>query len=104
MANSHLKALLHKNWILWKRNMCCSILEILIPVFFMFIFAVFRNLEEAKTIETRSYLENEQYSLKFAADNARVFEEIRIKCEKDRRGGKIGLVPPNNDYVDAIIQ
>ena len=32
MAN-HLSALLKKNWILWRRNLCCSICEILLPTF-----------------------------------------------------------------------
>jgi len=43
MASSHLKALLKKNWILWRRNLCCSILEILIPVLFAVAFKIFRE-------------------------------------------------------------
>ncbi len=41
-AVNHFSALMKKNFILWRRNCCCACLEILIPVFFMFILVLVR--------------------------------------------------------------
>lgn len=39
----HLSALLKKNFTLWKKGGCCSLLEILFPVTFTLFLLIFRN-------------------------------------------------------------
>ncbi|CAD8078613.1 unnamed protein product [Paramecium primaurelia] len=46
---SHLTALLKKNYILWKRNCCCSVCEILLPLFFIGLLLTIRQLFMLKT-------------------------------------------------------
>ena len=55
MAN-HLKSLLRKNWILWKRNWCCSLIEILIPFFLIFSIVAIRKLATKTDIAERSFI------------------------------------------------
>ena len=38
----HFKALLRKNTIVWKRNICCSLCELMCPVFLMLIIVFIR--------------------------------------------------------------
>lgn len=52
----HLKVLLRKNWLIWKRNGCGSYLEILFPIGFMCVFYLFRSLIDSNDISERSYL------------------------------------------------
>ncbi len=60
-GSSHLKALLKKNYIQWKRNKCCSCLEICIPAFIaLFLFVIRNNLEKVKKPET-SYIETNPF-------------------------------------------
>ena len=51
------KALLKKNWILWYRNLCGSLCEILLPVILVFIIVVVRNLVNDETVPEQSYLD-----------------------------------------------
>jgi len=55
MAN-HLGALLQKNWIQWKRNCCCSCLEIFIPVLLCLFLFLFRSQISKTDIPELSYL------------------------------------------------
>ena len=81
MANSHLKALMSKNWILWKRNLCCSILEIVIPVLFMFLFGVFRNVDPVETIESRSYYDGKEYVGMYNRTAELALQILSSKCQ-----------------------
>ena len=56
MPSSHLKILLWKNWLLWKRNMCCSVTEIILPVVMCCFFYVFRGSLDSVEVEEKSYL------------------------------------------------
>ena len=56
MFASHLKALLRKNWLMWKRNTCCSIFEILVPIIFALLLALFRNFSPLTLIPLTSHL------------------------------------------------
>jgi ATP-binding cassette subfamily A (ABC1) protein 3 len=57
MAGSHLKILLWKNWLLWKRNCCCSVMEIILPVLMCCFFFLFRSSLDTTAIDEKSYLE-----------------------------------------------
>lgn len=56
MAN-HLKALLKKNWILWKRNLCCSCCEILLPTLLIFALIGLRSAVTKSDIAEMSYVD-----------------------------------------------
>ena len=55
---SHLKALLKKNWILFKRSKCLSCCEILIPIFLVFILVAIRKLVTIDDEPETSYFIN----------------------------------------------
>ncbi|KRW99021.1 P-loop containing nucleoside triphosphate hydrolase [Pseudocohnilembus persalinus] len=53
---NHLKCLLKKNFILWRRNLCVSICEIFFPVVMCSFFAIFVALKEIEKYNEQSYL------------------------------------------------
>ena len=55
MAN-HLKALLKKNWILWKRNLCCSCCELLLPTLLIFALIGLRSAVNKTQLDDISYV------------------------------------------------
>jgi hypothetical protein len=56
------KALSKKNWILWKRSWCGNIVEVLVPILFLFFFALNRQLIDIRTYEEQQYLTNSSYT------------------------------------------
>jgi len=94
-SSTHLKALLNKNWILWKRSWCCSCAEIIIPALFAFLFVAFRAASPIEDVPLQTFTaEPYHYKPSYAAIN-----EILIKdCFAEQNGGAIGLAPPG-DYV-----
>jgi ATP-binding cassette subfamily A (ABC1) protein 3 len=53
MSNSnHFKALMKKNFIIWRRNWCCACLEIMIPAAFMLILVIIRKAVKIQDIAT----------------------------------------------------
>ena len=46
--SKHFKALIKKNWIIWKRNRCCSFMEILLPLIFN-LFVIIARLKDKTT-------------------------------------------------------
>lgn len=60
MSNSfsHLKALMKKNWILFKRNYFGSLCEILIPVIMVFFLLYIRVLVDVDNVKERSYFDD----------------------------------------------
>ena len=44
----HFKALILKNWILWKRTCCCSFFELALPIIFSFFLLVIRALVDSE--------------------------------------------------------
>ena len=58
MANScnHLKALLKKNWILFKRSPCASCCEIIAPIVFVIILALIRSVVDKSSVKETSYI------------------------------------------------
>ncbi|KAL4489354.1 hypothetical protein ABPG72_019009 [Tetrahymena utriculariae] len=53
--SKHLKALMKKNFILWKRNICCSIFEILLPFFLVTTFFVLKSQVDDEYIPKESF-------------------------------------------------
>lgn len=89
--SSHLKALLRKNWLLWKRNRLGSLLEILIPVAFSLLFLVFRHAEPIQDIAQTSYYTDPAY---FPAR----YPYYMKKCG----GDKIALSPPSDPIMQSL--
>lgn len=60
MSNAyiHLKALLKKNWILFKRSPLTSFCEILIPILLVFVLVGVRSLVTMDDQKETSYIEN----------------------------------------------
>ena len=52
MQKQHFKALITKNWILWKRTCCCSFFEVALPIIFSLFLWAIRSL-----VDTDLYLE-----------------------------------------------
>jgi len=89
--SSHLKSLLEKNWLLWKRNRLGSILEILIPIAFSLLFLVFRHAEPIQNIAQTSYYSSPAYlPARYAA--------FMKKCG----GDKIALAPQGDSIVVSL--
>jgi hypothetical protein len=73
-TSAHLKALMKKNWILFKRNYCCSLFEVFVPVLMVLFLLAIRGLVsvdqvdkhvyllEAKTLEAFPYIDNATYN------------------------------------------
>ena len=56
-----LGALFYKNWLLYKRGIVWNILEILIPIFFIFVILT-RNLDKPIDYAEQSFLANSTYA------------------------------------------
>lgn len=56
----HYKALMRKNWILWKRNLCMSICEFMCPVVLFGLILMIRQLITIKEISPESFLDEAQ--------------------------------------------
>ncbi len=94
---SHLRALLKKNWILWKRSWCISILEFLIPFLFAILILAFRGASPLKDIPTITYYDRAYYAPKYDG----VFNKNYFKdCNDDENGGIVAIVPdPSTDSL-----
>lgn len=57
----HYKALLYKNWILWKRRKLESTLEILLPIFIFITIGLVRSSVSITEYEDSSYINNARY-------------------------------------------
>ncbi len=87
---SHLRALLRKNWILWKRSWCISCCEILIPFIFALIMGSFRQMSKPEDIPTISYYN--RASTTFNYDGALNLDYFK-DCDADEGGGMVAIVP-----------
>ena len=59
---SQFKALFKKNIIFWRRNLCCSLCELLFPIILLFLIVLVRRLVKDTAIEARSYLEEDKFA------------------------------------------
>lgn len=98
-SSSHLKALLRKNYIIWKRNWICSLLEILIPVLFAFVFAIFRAASPVETLSQTSYY-NEPYT--YAGVPSAAALKLIKNCNAGQNGGSVALAPAGDSIVNSL--
>lgn len=91
---THLRALLRKNWLLWKRNMVGSILELFGPIAFIFLFLVFRYAEPIVNVPETSY-----YQIASRFTSPEVHTTWIKACNNDQIGGKIALAPPDDPII-----
>ena len=59
-TRQHIKALLRKNWILFKRSCCCSCCEMLLPIIFGLMLLIIRSRISKSDIPETSYLGSSQ--------------------------------------------
>ncbi len=94
---SHLRALLRKNWILWKRSWCMSFCEILIPVAFAVILIASKQATSPEDVPTTTYYNKAGYSFNYDGTlNPNYFKS----CKGDENGGMVAIVPdPSTDTL-----
>ena len=94
---SHLRALLRKNWILWKRSWCVSLCEILIPFIFALMMGGFRQVSKLKDIPTTTYYNRASTSFNYDGTlDPTYFKD----CKADENGGMVAIVPdPTTDTL-----
>ena len=99
---SHLKALLIKNWILWRRNWCVSLLEIVLPILFVFLVIAFRKASATVPVPEKTYY-NGAY-LNYDYDGAAQPSDLRFikNCHADKNGGYVALAPKGDDIVNQL--
>jgi len=96
-STSHLKALLNKNWILWKRSWCISLLEILIPVIFSLLLILLKENSSPVSVPTMTYYNQTFFSLSYDS----VLNPFYFKdCKSTEKGGMVAIVPdPSKDSL-----
>lgn len=92
-ASAHLKALLRKNWLLFKRNKVGSFLEIVVPIAFAFVFLIFRNAQPIVDIPKTSYYDSPISSIAYWKN-----------CHNGKNGGKVALSPPDDPIIIKLKQ
>lgn len=65
---SQFKALLKKNFLLWKRNLCSSLCEIIFPILLLVIYMSFRFTMKEETMDPKSYIDDCSYGHYFDKD------------------------------------
>jgi len=99
---SHLRALLIKNWILWKRSWKVSLLEIVLPIIFVFLTIAFRKSSPADFVGEASYFNSTvlNYDYNGLAEGT---DLALIKyCNASKNGGKIALAPTGDNIVNQL--
>ena len=81
---SQFKALFKKNFIVWRRNLLCSLCELLFPVILGLILVLVRNLVDNETIVAKSYIGECSYG--------HYFDE-NINLQNTGTGNWMGLCP-----------
>ena len=96
---SHLKALLRKNWIIWKRGWCVSILEIVVPLLFAAIMLVFRKVAPTEAISQTTY-----YTNPFIYDGTLTSADLSFfkDCNAAENGGIVGLAPQGDSLITDL--
>lgn len=94
---SHLRALLTKNWILWKRNSLGSFLEFTIPILFALLFLVFRNAEPIVVVRKTSY-----YQSPYVFSEPGIATPFMKNCQSDTNGGQVALAPGDDEIIQEL--
>ena len=86
---SQFKALFKKNLILWYRNLCGSLCEILFPVVLMFLIVLVRKLVNDEDVQAQSYIESPGLSYYYD-------QTVKTNLTKNSTGTpQMGLYPGN---------
>lgn len=96
---SHLRALLKKNWILWKRSWCVSCLEIIIPALFVFILVAFKQAIPTEDIAENSYYDNPSWRFSYDGTLTSADNQYFKYCAADENGGVVALVPTGDSLL-----
>ncbi len=96
-SSSHLRALLRKNWILWKRSWCVSLCEILIPFAFAMMLVALKQNSLTHDIPTTTYWDQPSTSFTYHGIlNPSYFKD----CNAEQGGGMVAIVPdPSTDTL-----
>ncbi|CAG9325453.1 unnamed protein product [Blepharisma stoltei] len=109
MSWQHYKALMYKDWILWRRRTLGSVCEVLFPVIVFLLLAVIRAGLGSEEVDAESYLSNIEY-VRPSTSNAVTYpfpEGDSFKwCREYVEEGEswmIGLAPRNeiNEYLET---
>ena len=114
MLCRHFKTLCRKNWILWKRNLCASLCEILFPIFLILMILVIRVAISKKDRTSDNQISTGQVYRVFestadtsASGTSRYFMNLESsftdmfsKCYETNEGRfdartRVGLSPPS---------
>lgn len=90
-ASAHLKALLRKNWLLFKRNKFGSFLEIAVPIAFALVFLIFRNAKPITDVPQTSFYQTPVLPVQYMKN-----------CKAGKNGGKVALSPPTDPIILKI--
>ena len=96
---SHLRALLKKNWILWKRSWCVSCLEIIIPALFAFILVGLKQVAPVEDIPENSYYDSSGWL--YSYDGTAHYYHFK-DCSGSEDGGLVALVPPGDPLITSL--
>ena len=99
---SHLKALLIKNWILWKRSWCVSLLEILLPIIFVFLTIAFRSASPTASVPETTYYSGSYLNYEF--DGAAQPSDLNFikNCHSGKNGGYVALAPTGDAIINQL--
>ncbi|EAR87981.2 ABC transporter family protein (macronuclear) [Tetrahymena thermophila SB210] len=97
----HLKALLIKNWILWKRNKCMSCMEIFIPIVTTLFLVIFRKSVAIDTVEQQNFLPDQRTLWPDASSFIQAYQtNPKIKIMKScSTSSHVALAAPQNVYT-----
>jgi len=91
----HLRALLRKNWLIWRRNYLGLLLEILVPIICAALFLAFRYAEPIKNMPQTTYYNTQA----FPFYNPSINNGLMKNCNSNRNGGKIALAPQTDPII-----
>lgn len=95
-TSAHLKALLKKNLLLWRRSFIGSLLEIAVPIAFSFLLLAFRYAEPLIDVPQITYYP----TLTYAFTSPLVNNPLMKNCDMSKKGGgRIALAPEGDPII-----
>ncbi|KAL4492594.1 hypothetical protein ABPG72_007707 [Tetrahymena utriculariae] len=108
----HYKALMKKNYIIWKRNCCGSCCELLVPILIALLFIVFRKSLTRTDVAETSYIYHQNYLFSSPVPQNADYNEFKpdmIDCWTRKRSdsptyriGSVFLIPGNDPVVQRL--
>jgi len=96
---SHLKALLRKNWIIWKRSWFISLLEVLVPVAFSLLLILLKNNSSPISVPTMTYYNTTAFPF-----DQLMTSKLFKNCKSSKNGGLAAIVPdPSKDTLAYVV-